>query len=209
MLEIHNYSKRYGDHLILEINALTLTSGMIWVKGENGSGKSTFFKSVAGLIPFEGSIKFPDGISPQKKPVDYRLRVNYSEAEPLYPTFLSANDLIRFVAGARKSSFDQQQHYIQAFGIESFMHSPCGSYSSGMLKKVSLVMAFLGNSSLIILDEPLITLDAESRNILTNLIRDRQRDRNDMLFLVSSHQQIDNIPISKAYTILNKTLVEA
>jgi ABC-2 type transport system ATP-binding protein len=78
-----------------------------------------------------------------------------------------------------------------------------------MLKKVSLVMAFLGNSSLIILDEPLITLDAESRNILTNLIRDRQRDRSDMLFLVSSHQQIDNIPISKAYTILNKTLVEA
>ena len=59
-----------------------------------------------------------------------------------------------------------------------------------MLKKLSLVLAFLGRPKLILLDEPLITIDTESLKILYNWIR-QQHTENGVSFLLSSHQALD------------------
>lgn len=206
MLKICDFEKRYGERVILKIARLPIENGITWIKGENGSGKSTLFKSLAGLIPFSGTIRFNDGTSLQKEPVLFRSRVTYSEAEPIYPAYLTAHDLIHFVSEARKASLRQPQYYIDAFGIQSFIHSPCGSYSSGMLKKVSFAIAFLGNPSVIILDEPLITLDTASRDVLTSLIGERLAVR-ETAIVVSSHQQIEGNVITRSYAIKNQTLI--
>jgi len=97
MLTIRNFSKSFSDNLVISVPFLELKSGTYWIKGENGSGKTTFFKALAGLIPCEGSIEFNDGISLHHSSIQYRERVNYSEAEPLYPGFLIAKDLMRFI----------------------------------------------------------------------------------------------------------------
>jgi ABC-2 type transport system ATP-binding protein len=206
MLDVLQFEKRYHNRIILRLDHITFAPGITWIKGENGSGKSTFFKSIAGLIPADGTIRFSDGISLRDNPVQYRTRVNYSEAEPLYPGYLSAHDLIQFVGKARHASPQQLDKYIDALGIRSFMRDPCASYSSGMLKKVSLVMAFLGNPSVIILDEPLITLDQHSQIVLVKLIEEKLATR-ETLFLVSSHQQFETTAISSAFQISNQTLV--
>lgn len=206
MLEICDFEKQYGERVILKIAKFSIEPGITWIKGENGSGKSTLFKSLAGLVPFSGAVRFSDGVSLKKEPVQFRSRVTYSEAEPVYPVYLTAHDLIHFVGEARKTSVSQQEYYINAFGIGSFINTPCGSYSSGMLKKVSLVMAFLGDPSLIILDEPLITLDANARNVLTALISERLAAK-ETAILVSSHQPIESNSISRNYTIRDQTLI--
>ena len=208
MLKIRQFEKRYYDKTILHVDELTIDEGITWIKGENGAGKSTLFKSISGLIPAKGSMEFDDGISLQRNPVQYRMRVNYSEAEPLYPSYLTASDLIQFVGRARKASREQQRHYIEAFGIQSFLSDPCGSYSSGMLKKVSLAMAFLGDPSLIILDEPLITLDINSQQNLIRIIEEKLAAKK-IAFLLSSHQQFATDVLSTTYVILNHTLVKA
>ena len=97
MVTIREFSKHYDNRLILAIPVLDLNPGVTWVKGENGTGKTTLFKSLAGIIPCEGDISV-NTISLTNDPIAYRLRVNYSEAEPVYPTFLTAKDLVRFVA---------------------------------------------------------------------------------------------------------------
>jgi len=206
MLQINKFFKRYQDHLVLSIDSLTISPGVNWLKGENGAGKSSLFKSLAGIIPFEGDVIL-NSISLKDQPIEFRKRVNYSEAEPLFPEFLTAKDLIRFIGKTKKSSIDQQDYYSRQFGIDQYFSKSCGTFSSGMLKKLSLVTAFLGDPKLIILDEPLVTLDQVAREILMNMIHEKIADPA-MIFLMSSHQSLDStsLPIQNIYSIVNKTI---
>jgi len=69
-----------------------------------------------------------------------------------------------------------------------------GSYSSGMLKKLSLVLAFLGQPRLILLDEPLNTIDVESLEILYRWINEKYQNEK-ISFLLSSHQPLDALKL--------------
>ncbi|HEY5825745.1 MAG TPA: ATP-binding cassette domain-containing protein [Cyclobacteriaceae bacterium] len=208
MLTIKRFSKRYNDHLILEIPHQEFLPGIYWLKGENGSGKTTLFKSMAGILPFEGEIAFKDNVEIKKDSQGYRKRVNYSEAEPSYPGFLTAKDMIRFIGKVKNESIENQEIYTKAFGVDGFFDKPCETFSSGMMKKLSLVMAFFGEPHLIILDEPLITLVEQARGILFELIRTKVKSGN-TTFLISSHQSISpsDLEIIQTLKIENKKLL--
>jgi ABC-2 type transport system ATP-binding protein len=204
MLLIHDFEKRYNDTLILKIDKFELGKGIYWIKGENGSGKSTLFKSVAGLIPFQGTIQFND-VDCIAKPVAFRKQINFAEAEPIYPDFLTAKDMIRFVGKTKDASHENMLKTSKHFGVNGFYEKPCGTFSSGMLKKLSLTMAFLGDPKLIILDEPLITLDEQTRSQLVDLIN--IYIRNGVMFLISSHHLIENnLIVSETFEIKDKSI---
>jgi ABC-2 type transport system ATP-binding protein len=208
MLQFKNFSKSYNDQQVITISALTLEAGIYWIRGENGSGKSTLFKSLAGLLPYRGNIVLQGTIDQRQQPLEFRRRVNFSEAEPLFPGFLTAKDLVRFVGSARDASTDQQNDITSRLGIDSFIDKRCETYSSGMLKKLSLALAFLGKPNVIILDEPLITLDEQARNILLKMIAD-VNSTGDVITLLSSHQSFDlpGVQIRGSFNIVDKTLV--
>lgn len=200
MLNIRNFSKRFGDHLVLEISQLSLDKGAYWIKGENGSGKTTLFKSIAGILPFEGEIAFDDGISIKEDAVAFRRRVSYCEAEPLYPGFLTAKDLVRFIGKTRGASSNQQEEYCNALGVNHFFNKPTETYSSGMIKKLALAMAFFGQPQVIILDEPLITLDEQTRSVLFGLVTKLLKQH--VTFLISSHHTFTTVELPVRSTFL-------
>lgn len=208
MLSIRDFSKSYSGTQIISIKSLHLTTGVYWIQGENGSGKTSFFKSLAGLHPCTGTIQFEDGINLHKNPIDFRRRVNYSEAEPLYPGFLTAKDLIRFIGKAKGADRKQQDFFTELFGVNNFFEKPCETFSSGMLKKLSLVLVFLGWPKLIILDEPLITLDEHARTILFQAVENYLKQYR-VTLLVSSHQVLESVtlPLAGTYRIQHKTIV--
>ena len=209
MLIIHQFKKQFNDYIILEIGHLEFAPGIHWIKGENGSGKTTFFKSVSGIIPFEGEISFSTGIDSRKQPVLFRAQVNYSEAEPAYPGFLTAKDVIRFIGKIKNESIARQDEYVSQFGVDAFFEKSCETYSSGMMKKLSLVTAFFGNPKLIILDEPLITLDEQARSVLYQVIKEKLK-QGDITFLMSSHQSITaaDLEMVQTLSIQNKQLIK-
>ncbi|MBI3218715.1 MAG: ABC transporter ATP-binding protein [Bacteroidetes bacterium] len=188
MLILHHVKKEYGSNLIIQVDQLQFDSGLYWIKGNNGSGKSTLLKVIAGMIPFEGDIVV-DGIDLRKQSVEYRRLIHYIEAEPLYPPFLTGIDLIAFFTQVRKAKKDEVDFLVQKFNISSFITQPIGTYSSGMVKKLSLVLAFIGHPAYILLDEPLVTIDKETVPLLYEVIE--LYTAKGIHFLFTSHQAFD------------------
>jgi ABC-2 type transport system ATP-binding protein len=189
MLQFVEFQKFYNNFPALKIDNLTIEPGIYWVKGVNGSGKSTLLKSIAGILSFNGDIILNRNISIKKDPVAFRKLVNFAEAEPLFPEFLTGMEMVKLFVSAKDAPAGQEQQFIESMKMQSYIERPIGTYSSGMLKKLSLVLAFLGRPKLILLDEPLITIDTESLKILYNWIN-IQRKENGVSFMLSSHQQL-------------------
>lgn len=188
MVQFDRFAKQYGTATILQIDALTLPAGIYWVRGANGSGKSTLLRSLAGVLHFRGDIAWKD-LRLKKDTVRYRRVVNFAEAEPLFPEFLTGTEMIDLFRTAKGGTARQEEYYIESMHMQSYIHQPIGTYSSGMLKKLSLVLAFLGTPQLILLDEPAITLDVEALEVLNRWITG-QHTRQGTAFLLSSHQPL-------------------
>lgn len=207
MLHLRNIVKKYGAQVVLDLPELTLDAGIYWIKGANGANKTTLFKVLAGILPYQGQIQINGGPAVSKDVVRHRQLVNYGEAEPLYPDFLTGQELLDLVAAAKKPVSGQVTNLVERLQIGSFIDHPVGSYSSGMLKKLSLLLAFLGNPAWIILDEPLITLDAAAVLTVNQLITEYHQTHG-ISFLLSSHQNFisRDLPVTATLVLDNKTL---
>ncbi|MBO0932811.1 ABC transporter ATP-binding protein [Fibrella aquatilis] len=200
MLTLRNFQKSYGDRPIITIPDWQLPPGIHWLKGPNGAGKTTLFRSIAGLLPHEGTSKL-NNLDSKRDAVAYRMRINYAEAEPTFPPLLTAHEIIRWVADAKQAPAGQVEALIAAFDISAYMHTPVSTYSSGMLKKTSLIVAFLGKPNLILLDEPLVTLDIAATQTVAQLIESTHKQG--VSFLLSSHQAMETaqLPIDSVWQV--------
>ena len=207
MLEIQNFSKKYHTGFQLEIDKLHFKNGIHLIQGENGAGKSTLFKAIAGIHTYNGNIIL-DKVDLKKDPLVFRHWVNFAEAEPIYPDFLSLDDLILFVSRAKKASEKQIKNLKEAFCVSSFSENNISTYSSGMIKKTSLLLAFLGDPKLIILDEPFTTIDSGSQDFLIQMIE--QKSAEGVSFLISSHQKtfIDLLFFESVHSISNGRIID-
>jgi ABC-2 type transport system ATP-binding protein len=207
MLQFVNFQKNYGNFAALKVDDLQIGQGLYWLKGVNGSGKSTLLKSVAGMLSFDGDVLLDGNISVKKDAINYRRLVSFAEAEPLFPEFLTGREMINLFAKARGAASGQEEQYIESMQMQSYVDRPIGSYSSGMNKKLSLLLAFLGRPKLILLDEPLITIDTASLLILYKWINERQ-EKDGIGFILSSHQALDRdiLPSAGELLIENQTL---
>jgi ABC-2 type transport system ATP-binding protein len=194
MLTLKDIVKAYHDTVILEIPELTLDHNIYWLLGGNGAGKTTSMKVMAGLVPFKGDIRVDNNISCRKQPVQYRRFVNYAEAEPLYPGFLTGNDLISLYIQTKGNGYKDMKELIALLGINTFIHRPVSTYSSGMLKKLSLLLAFTGTPKVILLDEPLITLDSQTVPLLYNMVEEFYTQYG-VTFCITSHQPVSAVSI--------------
>ncbi|WP_345270815.1 ABC transporter ATP-binding protein [Nibrella viscosa] len=206
ILTLQNLTKSYSGRLVLSVPAVDIAPGIHWLKGQNGFGKTTLFKVIAGLLPYAGTVLLDGQFDLRRHPVAYRLRVNYGEAEPVYPEFLTGWELIHWVATAKQAPQHQVDALIDRFAVADFLKTPVGTYSSGMLKKVSIIMAFLGNPRLILLDEPLITLDQQATHLVAELIQTGREQG--ISFLLSSHQDfsLSGLPVESVWQVAQQTL---
>lgn len=189
VISLHAIRKSYQDVPVLDIPALALPHGIYWLQGENGAGKTTCMKVMSGLIPFKGEIVLQEKVSNRQHPDAFRRLINYAEAEPLYPSFLTGRDLLELYLGTKGGPRQRVIDICEQLGVHIFLNNPVSSYSSGMLKKLSLLLAFTGEPAVILLDEPLITIDSHALGVLYELIRNFHNEG--VTFCITSHQPVD------------------
>ncbi|TKC10333.1 ABC transporter ATP-binding protein [Pedobacter polaris] len=205
-LTLNNICKKYGSHTVLEFDEWKINSGIYWLKGGNGTGKTTLFRIISGQTPFEGTVLLNE-INLKKQPTNFRSKISYAEAEPQYPLFVTGKELLNFYAAIRKASQSDIDSLTDLFEMTAYLNQKIGDYSSGMLKKLSLICVFIGDVSLYILDEPLITIDTASADKLYRLIIEKSEQGKS--FLISSHQEIDaaKLKVDGVFVIENKKVM--
>jgi ABC-2 type transport system ATP-binding protein len=199
MIIFKNAAKTYGSRTIIHIPQLQLPNGIYWVKGRNGSGKTTLLRMLAGMIPFSGEIIY-NGTSLQTHPLHYRGKTGWAEAEPQYPGFLSGREILNFYQHVYRDRRERVKKLIESFGIEEYLPTQTGSWSDGMIKRLSLLLAFIGTPQLILLDEPLATLDAEAQQFFPSFLSEYYA-LHECTILFSSHQSISTTLLPEIKTI--------
>lgn len=169
MIEINNLNKRFGKLTVLDGLDLNIDSGGIFaVLGPNGSGKTTLIKSILGMvIPDKGDIKISGNSVLNLS--DYRNNINYLPQIANFPANLSVKELIKMVKNLRPKNANDQE-LIAHFDLEPFLDKKLGNLSGGTKQKVNIVLTFMFESDLIILDEPTTGLDPISLIHLKELI---------------------------------------
>jgi len=170
MVIIENVHKKFGKNQVLSGVDLTISDvGIFAVLGPNGSGKTTLIKSILGMvIPNKGNITvLGENI---KQHSDYRHKIDYLPQIANFPSNLRVKELIKMIKDLRKPTHEDER-LIQLFKLEPFLDKKLGNLSGGTKQKVNLVLTFMFDSPLIILDEPTTGLDPISLIRLKGLIQ--------------------------------------
>lgn len=170
MIEITNLHKHFGKVEVLDNIDLSIADGGIFaILGPNGSGKTTLIKSILGMvIPQSGQIQV-NGNNVLGE-WNYRSGVNYLPQIAQFPDNLSVKELIKMIKNLRPVAANDQE-LIEIFGLEPFLDKKLGNLSGGTKQKVNLVLAFMFDSPILILDEPTTGLDPVSLIHLKDIIR--------------------------------------
>ncbi|MDA9069874.1 ABC transporter ATP-binding protein [Algibacter sp.] len=170
MVSIQNLHKKYGKNQVLSGVDLTINSGGIFaVLGPNGSGKTTLIKSILGMvIPNQGVIEVLN--KNIKKNSDYRHQIDYLPQIANFPSNLKVRELIKMIKDLRGYT-NEDLHLIELFKLQPFLDKKLGNLSGGTKQKVNIVLTFMFDSPLIILDEPTTGLDPISLIRLKELIQ--------------------------------------
>ncbi|MDH5475312.1 MAG: ABC transporter ATP-binding protein [Cyclobacteriaceae bacterium] len=174
MIEITDLHKNFGKVKVLDgINLEISGGGVFAILGPNGSGKTTLIKSILGMvIQQSGTIQIDK--QPVKGQWKYREGINYLPQIAQFPENLSIKELIGMIKNLRGRSTDDES-LIALFGLAPFMDKKLGNLSGGTKQKVNLVLAFMFDCPLLILDEPTTGLDPVSLIHLKELIQSEKK----------------------------------
>lgn len=183
---ISNIHKTYKNNVLYSNLSFEFHPGIHIIRGANGAGKSTLLRIIGGLEYFsKGDAIIEPELTLRKTPSRYRMFVNFSDAEPLFPLRMSGEEIAAHFLSTKRGSNTRFATQAEEIGLAKYLSQEISTYSSGMLKKLSILLAFVGNPKVILLDEPRITLDENALTVLDGWIS--HKAENGVTFIVSNH----------------------
>jgi len=199
-IQIQNLTKLYRgntkpalDHISLSIEA----NAIYGLLGPNGAGKTTTIKILCGLLSLTGGEVIIGGYSLGH---DYKKIRKIIGVVPqdiaLYPTLTARENLSIFggIYGLKgKSLSNRIEELLVIFGLEKSQHHKICQYSSGMKRRINLIVGLLHSPQILFLDEPTVGVDVQSKKvILDNLL---EINKNGTTIIYTSHylEEAENI----------------
>jgi ABC-2 type transport system ATP-binding protein len=176
MIEIRHLTKRYGAFTAVDDISLTVSRGEIYgFLGPNGAGKTTTIRILAGLsLPTSGEVRI-DGIDISSDGLRAKAMTGYVPDRPYLYEKLTARELLQFVANLyRKEWRDCEARAIDLlryFDIADWIDARIENLSHGMKQKLVIVSALVHDPALLVIDEPMVGLDALAQKQVKLLLR--------------------------------------
>lgn len=183
MLQIKQLSKRYAkaEQYALQNVSLHIKQGSFFgLLGPNGCGKTTLISMITGLLqPTSGEILLNDEpLNRQSKRQSKKLKALIGlvpQELALYPTLSLKQNLNFFgkLYGLQGQQLKQRvQACIELAHLQEFIHRPIQNYSGGMKRRANLVLGLLHQPRILILDEPTVHVDPQSRQVIFDILAD-------------------------------------
>ena len=199
---IENLTKRFGTKEVLKDITFTFESGKIYgLLGRNGAGKTTLFNCVNKDIKSEsGSFYLDDGKKEEIKPED----IGYVLSTPTVPAFLTGREFIKFFIEINEKSITGLRpidEYFEMMNIEiGDRDRLLKDYSHGMKNKMQMLVNIIARPPVLLLDEPLTSLDVVVAEEMKELLRGLKSDR---IIIFSTHIMELALDLCDEIVILN------
>ena len=192
MLEIKDLKKRFKAKEVLKNLNFSINEGeIVCLLGNNGAGKTTLINCILRMMQADsGSILLDGRDIFTYKNKEYFSRVNaLLESSVNVYDYLTGWQNIEYFSGLLNidSGNEKIKTYISLFELEEAIHEAVGTYSRGMRQKLALLIALMSSPKLLLLDEPTLGLDIQSKlsviQILNTIIKTEK-----IAVLLTSHQ---------------------
>lgn len=208
MIKVTNFTKIYsnGKKAVDDIS-FTVNDGEIFgFLGPNGAGKSTTIKSIVGInSKSSGEISIND-LRLEDDDKAYKSEFSYVPDNPDLFENYSGYEYINFIADVYGIDTDTRRkrldYYLGYFDLKDAMDEQISNYSHGMAQRLALIGALINDPNVIILDEPMVGLDAKSAYNLKQILRQRAADGKIVFF--STHVMEIAQELCDRLAIINK-----
>lgn len=193
---IQNLRKSYGEVQAVKDISFTVQPGEIFgLLGPNGAGKTTTIRCLCTLAkPDDGTIKV-GGIDAISSPKAVRQRLGYIAQEVAIDKVLTGRELLRLQAALyhlpRKTIGDRIEQLIAVLGLEKYADQKTGTYSGGIRRRLDLAAGLLHQPEVLVLDEPTVGLDIESRMVVWEFLQELRSAGTTVLITSHYLEEID------------------
>jgi ABC-2 type transport system ATP-binding protein len=176
MLKVVDVTKRYGEQVALDGVSIEARAGeVLALLGPNGAGKSTLVSVVAGVRRPDSGFVLVDGIDVVADPAAARMRVGLAPQDTALYEVLTVRENLTFFAelvGLRRRERDEQIAAIgETLRLGALMERVVARLSGGERRRVHTAIAFLNRPAVLLLDEPTVGADVETRAALLDIVR--------------------------------------
>lgn len=211
--KIENLSKSFGTKEVLKDITFTFQSGKIYgLLGRNGAGKTTLFNCVNRDILSDGG-KFYLNYSNQEGTVENRQicpeDIGYVLSTPTVPAFLTGREFVKFFIEINEKSIPDLRPVDEYFDMMNIAAEDrdrlLKNYSHGMKNKMQMLVNIIARPPILLLDEPLTSLDVVVAEEMKNLLKSQKSDR---IIIFSTHIMELALDLCDEIVILNKGELE-
>ncbi len=177
MIQIRSLTKKYGDFVAVDDLSLSVEKGEIFgFLGPNGAGKTSTIRIIAGLsLPTSGDVSV-GGIDVIAFPEKAKALLGYVPDRPYLYEKLTGRELLEFVANLYNLEWRECEaranEMLRYFDLADWAGSRIESYSHGMKQKLVIISALVHQPQVLIIDEPMVGLDALAQRQVRHLMRD-------------------------------------
>lgn len=194
ILEIKNITKRFDDKLILDNISFKVKEGEIYgLLGPNGAGKSTLINIITGILKSDsGSIEI-GGYDIKKQPNKAKQLIGIVPQDIALYNGLNAKDNLEFwgsLYGLKGNLLKERiQEAIKIAGLEEHQKKVVKKYSGGMKRRLNIAAAMMHRPKILIMDEPTVGVDPQSRNHIFNIIKEMNEKYNTTVIYTSHYME--------------------
>ncbi|GIP35420.1 ABC transporter ATP-binding protein [Paenibacillus sp. J2TS4] len=197
-IHIKNAVKRYDTKLSVDHLNLSIEEGEIFgLLGPNGAGKSTTIKMLCGLTLIDHGEITVDGVSVAKAAFKVKSKLGLVPQELAIYETLSARENVTFFAklyGLRGQELQRQVDEALAFvGLIDKENDKPATFSGGMKRRLNIACAIMHRPKLIIMDEPTVGIDPQSRNHILESVRELNRLGSTIIYTSHYMEEVEAI----------------
>ncbi len=199
IIEIENLTKKFGDVTALENVNLSIERGKIYgIVGRNGSGKTVLFKLIMGYLkPTTGRVV----VSGKEigKDTDFAENVGIIIENPGFLKGYTGFKNLAYLASIRNVIGKEEiRKSMKKVGLDPDSHKKVGKYSLGMKQRLGIAQAIMENPEILILDEPMNSLDNQGVDEVRGILRGL-RDKGKTIILASHNKEDIEILCDEVY----------